>query len=98
MEQIYITALNIHGVRHLKEVEILLSNEERKNLILTGKNGSGKTSVLDALSNFLEYIVSTDYVPQNELQERLARWEKKITRKKAKQGRMTPTVARKQNN
>ncbi len=43
----YITSLKIKKIRHLENVEILISDEKRKHLILTGKNGSGKTSVLD---------------------------------------------------
>lgn len=48
-DDIFITGLTIHKVRHLKNIEIPLSNTERKHLILTGKNGSGKTSVLESL-------------------------------------------------
>jgi predicted ATP-binding protein involved in virulence len=36
-------------VRHLTDVDIVLSDTERKHLILTGKNGSGKTSLLEAI-------------------------------------------------
>jgi predicted ATP-dependent endonuclease of OLD family len=36
-------------VRHLQNVDIALSDTERRHLILTGKNGSGKTSLLEAM-------------------------------------------------
>ena len=49
----FITALHINHVRHLKNIEIQLSPEKRQHLILTGRNGSGKTSVLDALKWYL---------------------------------------------
>ncbi|MCU0425657.1 MAG: AAA family ATPase [Candidatus Kapabacteria bacterium] len=52
MEELFITKIDIKNVRHLKDITIPLSTETRKHLILTGKNGSGKTSVLNAL-NFL---------------------------------------------
>ena len=45
----FITELNIKKVRHLENIDIKLGNE-KKHLILTGKNGSGKTSVLEALN------------------------------------------------
>ncbi len=35
----------------MKDIHIPLSGAERKHLILTGKNGSGKTSVLETLKN-----------------------------------------------
>jgi predicted ATP-binding protein involved in virulence len=48
-DDVFITDLVIHKVRHLEDIHIPLSKEERKHLILTGKNGSGKTSVLECL-------------------------------------------------
>lgn len=56
MERIFISELLIENVRHLKNIQIPLSNEEMKHLILTGKNGSGKTSVLEALSRYLNAV------------------------------------------
>lgn len=50
MEQLYITKLAINKVRHLKDILIPLSENQIKHLILTGKNGSGKTSVVEALA------------------------------------------------
>ena len=41
----FITSVHINEVRHLKDIEIKLNPEKRQHLILTGKNGSGKTSV-----------------------------------------------------
>jgi len=49
MEEIFVTKLRINKVRHLENLEIPLSETERKHLILTGKNGSGKTSVLEGI-------------------------------------------------
>ena len=49
----FITEIKIGKVRHLENIDIILGNE-KKHLILTGKNGSGKTSVLDALNIRLE--------------------------------------------
>ena len=50
-KDVFITDLTIHKVRHLKDIHIPLSKTERKHLILTGKNGSGKTSVLESLKD-----------------------------------------------
>ena len=49
MQDVFITKIQIGKVRHLTDVEIVLSDTERKHLILTGKNGSGKTSLLEAM-------------------------------------------------
>jgi len=73
VEPTYMTSLKINKVRHLHDIEIPLSGEERKHLILTGKNGSGKTSVLTALECFFA-LFSSDvsvnditYVPEDGL-------------------------------
>ena len=47
MEQLFITDININKLRHLENIQINISQNERKHLILTGKNGSGKTSMLE---------------------------------------------------
>ena len=49
MDLTYITKIKVNHVRHLKDIEIPLSENERKHLIITGKNGSGKTSLLEAI-------------------------------------------------
>ncbi len=48
----FIKEIRINNVRHLKDINISL-NDHRQHLILTGKNGSGKTSVLDEIANNL---------------------------------------------
>lgn len=45
----FITEVHIESVRHLKNLSICLDNNCRQHLILTGKNGSGKTSVLEEI-------------------------------------------------
>lgn len=47
-------------MRHLKNIEIPLSETSPKHLILTGKNGSGKTSVLEAIRLFLWLVSDSD--------------------------------------
>ncbi len=60
MEQLFITKVIIEKVRHLQNIEIPLSKDQLKHLIITGKNGSGKTSVLEAITTFLHSISTTD--------------------------------------
>nr|WP_304578126.1 AAA family ATPase [uncultured Acetatifactor sp.] len=54
MDNIFLSELKIEHVRHLKNITISLSDKKIKHLILTGKNGSGKTSVLEALARYLD--------------------------------------------
>lgn len=52
----FITEIRIENVRHLKNINIALNNQSRQHLILTGKNGSGKTSVLEEISKNLALL------------------------------------------
>lgn len=61
MEQIFITNLKIEKVRHLKNISIPLSEERMKPLILTGKNGSGKTSVVETLAVHLNNVFTDKF-------------------------------------
>ncbi|MDR1134788.1 MAG: AAA family ATPase [Clostridiales Family XIII bacterium] len=56
MQNVFITQIHIDNVRHLRNVDIMLSTDDapkRNHLILTGKNGSGKTSLLNALRDYI---------------------------------------------
>lgn len=52
MNQHFITQIHIDHVRHLRNIDIPLSDTGCKHLILTGKNGSGKMSVIKALAEY----------------------------------------------
>lgn len=62
MDRVYITNIHIDKVRHLHDIDIPLGNEDQgmKHLILTGKNGSGKTSLIEALDGYLNSVSTTD--------------------------------------
>lgn len=60
MEKIFISHISIEKVRHLKDIDICLSDREKKHLIITGKNGSGKTSLLNSIAVFLNSITSSN--------------------------------------
>ena len=79
MEEIFITKIKINKVRHLENIEITIDEKERKHLILTGKNGSGKTSVLNYLKQYLAFFQAKDLVSQKLLmQEKMKIHLKKI--------------------
>ncbi len=58
MSQLFIENIKINKVRHLKNINIPVSEDECKHIIFTGKNGSGKTSVLDAIASFIDSITT----------------------------------------
>lgn len=56
MKDLFITKVRIEKVRHLSNIDLALSDTERKHLILAGKNGSGKTSLLEAMKDNILYF------------------------------------------
>ena len=59
MKQTFLTEIEIRKVRHLENITIPLDKNKRKHLILTGKNGSGKTSVLESLVTYFDAIMQS---------------------------------------
>ncbi len=84
----YITEIKIDGLRHLSDIVISLNPVSRQHLLITGKNGSGKTSLLMAVQKYLRAINEGDlqnlqnlYVPglldaENRLEEAKTESEK----------------------
>ena len=57
----YITEIKIDELRHLSNITIELKKDRRTNLLLTGKNGSGKTTVLQAVKKYLNAIAEKQF-------------------------------------
>ena len=53
MFEYYIKKIHIGQVRHLKDVVIPICEDKCRHLILTGRNGSGKTSLLEVMRDYL---------------------------------------------
>ncbi len=52
----FINNIKINKLFHLNNFDISIDDEKYPNLIITGKNGSGKTILLNAISDFLDKI------------------------------------------
>lgn len=57
-DDIFITSIHVKKVRNLENFDIPLSEENRQHLIITGKNGSGKTSLLLEMDKFIRKALS----------------------------------------
>nr|VFK68672.1 MAG: Predicted ATP-binding protein involved in virulence [Candidatus Kentron sp. UNK]VFK73144.1 MAG: Predicted ATP-binding protein involved in virulence [Candidatus Kentron sp. UNK] len=61
MTDTFITRIQVNQSRNIRDLTIPLSETERKHLIITGKNGSGKTSLLEELVRFLGKLDNPNY-------------------------------------
>ena len=52
----FISEIDIEKLYHLSDIKIKLDSNKRQHLLLTGKNGSGKTSLLLEIEKFLRAI------------------------------------------
>lgn len=52
----FITEIKIDKLRHLENINIELDRDEPKHLLLTGKNGVGKTTILNAMRDWMRFI------------------------------------------
>lgn len=80
MAQTFLTQVDILKVRHLSNIQIPLSKDTRKHLIITGKNGSGKTSVLLRLVDFLSFVISKSFESEDEIRNRLFEFRHELQR------------------
>ena len=74
----YIHKIHINKIRHLQNIDIPIENDTYPHLILTGKNGSGKTSVLQAIANHLEIIANNSYDFLLNLEQNIKYYEDKL--------------------
>ncbi len=85
-EDIFITSIHINKVRNIENFTIPLSETERKHLIITGKNGSGKTSLLLEINKFFETFSQS-------IVKRLTKLELGNLENKPPQLMLTPQIA-----
>lgn len=67
----YIKKIHINELFHLRNIDIPIANEKAPHLIITGKNGSGKTVLLNAIANFLDNISDNTILGVRKVGEKL---------------------------
>ena len=53
----FVSNIQISKLRHLENIEIILPADKRQHLLLTGKNGSGKTSLLETIADCFKTVI-----------------------------------------
>jgi predicted ATP-binding protein involved in virulence len=64
MDHLFMTKIRVKEVFHLRDFEIDIAENDKKHLIITGKNGTGKTVLLRAVLNYLDLL--RERVPHNQ--------------------------------
>ncbi len=80
MNDYFIKNINIRNVRNIKNLHIPLNEDTRTHLIITGKNGSGKTSTLLAINNLLNKLLSNQFAQIEQLKKHILQYLEHIKR------------------
>ncbi len=78
MEDIFIKQIKVNKVRHLQDMIIEISENERKHLMITGKNGSGKTSLLNSIRENLVAIQNNQLLQMPTWKQNIEIYNKQI--------------------
>lgn len=78
----YIKGITVNKIFHLNNLQILIEEDKSPHLIITGKNGSGKTSILNAIVEHLDKIkedVRKGFVSFKYQLEQFKKWQEENT-------------------
>ena len=76
----YITNIHVNKLFHLSDFDIPVADDNAPHLILTGKNGSGKTITLNAIADFLDSIQEKNSLDFLKYKEWLEHYKKEMSR------------------
>lgn len=78
----YIKNIHVNHLYHLHDFDIPIADEKTPHLMLTGKNGSGKTVLLNAIASFLDNIKNDKRLDFSKYRERLEYNRNRLNREK----------------
>lgn len=78
MSEYFIQELTIKDVRDIKGFRIQLDENERKHLIITGKNGCGKTSTLNEIDVLLNKLINNQFAQVSQNKKNIESYKKII--------------------
>ena len=74
----FIKNIHINKLFHLENIDIPIADEKYPHLIITGKNGSGKTVLLNAIADFLNTIKNDKNKDFLTYKEKLSYWQEEL--------------------
>ncbi|MEA2013025.1 MAG: AAA family ATPase, partial [Verrucomicrobiota bacterium] len=82
MKDFFIQNILIKNVRDIHDFAIQLDDKKRKHLIITGKNGSGKTSTLLEIDNLLKSLINNKFQTVLQYENHIKNYKSNIARYK----------------
>lgn len=76
----YIKNIHINQLYHLQNFDIPVADEQTPHLMLTGKNGSGKTVLLNAIASVFDNIKDDTGLNFTKSRDSLDYWKKQLTK------------------
>ena len=81
----FIKNIHINKLFHLENIDIPVANEKYPHLIITGKNGSGKTVLLNAIAEYLNKVKNERNLNFLKYGDELKVWQRNLKTAKEKQ-------------
>lgn len=74
----YITSVQVNDLLHLKNFSIDITDEQTPHLLITGKNGTGKTVLLSAIADFFDKIKDDTNLHFLNYRDNVKYWEERL--------------------
>ena len=84
----YINNITVNKIHHLKDFNIAIEDINAPHLLITGKNGSGKTILLNAIADYLQLFSEDKSLSFLKDKEGLATWNKKLSQADSEQKKL----------
>lgn len=76
----FITRIHVNKIFKLTDLDISIADNEMQHLLITGKNGCGKTSLLNALADFLQVVKSDKTLSFLQFDKNIERLQKSLSK------------------
>lgn len=76
----FVKSIKVNKLLHLQDFIIPIESSECPHLLLTGKNGTGKTILLRAIADFLQTVSGDSNLSFLKLKDHIALWQKELER------------------